>query len=136
MVLCYGILFEEGFKFPWDDYHDLETWWEHVRGFTDTNPWNEWSALVEGVSSQDISDYFQARKEWYVKHPLPVELVNYGSTADPMYIIAVMSFTTPKRFEKLPANPDAAGLLSFLAEFRIPGANPAWWYISSYRRPE
>lgn len=31
--ICFGVVFEEDYEFPWDDENNFEKWWQTVNGF-------------------------------------------------------------------------------------------------------
>lgn len=83
--LCFGILFEEYFEFPWNDEKyegDEEKWWEHVAGFVPSFfPYDEHGEYQEGVDSEDprVDLYYAERTEWYKHNPFPVTINICGS---------------------------------------------------------
>lgn len=96
--ICYGIMFEEDFDFPWGDAKydgDIEEWWKEVSGYVNPhfNPWTEDGDYKEGVAHDDprIQEYHDHRYDWAQNNPLPIEVVNYCSGDCPMYILAVPS---------------------------------------------
>jgi len=77
--LCYGIVFEEDFEFPW--YEDgILDWWLEVCG--NKNPFD---------CGKDPKEYFRYRREAMERSPVPFTLVNYCYVDDPMYIVAIPS---------------------------------------------
>lgn len=88
-----GIVFPDGYVFPWDDdIHegDVEAWWRYVNGYEP--PFEiDWETIdrssPEGATR--VSDYFSHKRAFDEAHPLPVELVNYCYVENPMYIVAV-----------------------------------------------
>ena len=95
--LCYGILFEAGFEFPWDsDKWDgrIEDWWLYEICCYE-NPfelYNDQGEYIDGKPpTEEVKDeYHGARYDFRETHPLLVELVNYCSYDYPMYILAVV----------------------------------------------
>lgn len=94
--ICYGVVFDEDYEFPWDDEKyegGIEAWWRDVNNFVNPafNPFTEEGDYKPGVANDDprISKYFKQDHEWDKAHPLPVELVNYCSGDCPMFILAV-----------------------------------------------
>ena len=97
--LCFGVMLEEGFEFPWgwngDGVFDgdLEEWWRSVNGYQCQveSPWDEAGNRKPGVSDKDprIEAYFEDRRAWLEKNPVPVALVNYCSGESEMYILTL-----------------------------------------------
>lgn len=95
--LCYGILFEENYEFPWDSREwdgDIDNWWLYkVHRYT--NPFelfDEEGNWINGVEpAEEIIDqyYGERRKFRENRPPLPVELVNCRSCDYPIYILAI-----------------------------------------------
>lgn len=96
--LSYGCVFEEGFEFPWDDEKydgDIDEWWRDVNGFVNPVdcPYDEEGNYKPGINgdSPEIDEYYDARREWLNKNPIPIEVVNYCSGDYPMYLLASKS---------------------------------------------
>jgi hypothetical protein len=94
--ICFGVLFEEGYEFPWDEdpwNGNSEAWWRDVNGYKP--PFEMYNAdgdYLGGVrpSQEKIDAYYAHRREWNKAHaPLPVEEVNVCSGDYPIYILAV-----------------------------------------------
>ncbi len=132
--ICFGIRFEEGHEFPWDDERyncDIEEWWRSVRGFKPTKElFTENGEFIGGVEPPDseTNAYFDEMRAWHNAHPLPIELVNYCSGECEMFILAVPSSCKtaargePEMFEpcELTVTPEEIkALLDFCAEFGI-----------------
>ena len=83
--ISYGIRFDEGFEFPWDDEKyegDYETWWEDVLGFKPTfSPWTDKGEYKEGIDHDDprIDAYYEEKRKWEFDNPFPVEFNMCGS---------------------------------------------------------
>ena len=95
--ICFGILFDEGFEFPWDSNEfegDIEGWWtfdvlEFRHSFEIFTPEGEYLG-GERPPEERITEYFRERREFTERNPeLPVELVNCCSGDCPMYILAI-----------------------------------------------
>ena len=112
--ICYGILFDEDFEFPWSERDGIDDWWREVNGYE--NPcWNPFTPegdykaeivtntrvygpVTSGygmVTSDDprIQEYFQHQRNWDKEHPLPIELVNCCSCDCPIWILAAPAST-------------------------------------------
>jgi len=95
--LCYGIVFDEGFEFPWTNFDgdggELEDWWiEVAHGYKPPfECFDEDGDYLPGFKTHDprVDEYFSHRRAFKNAHPLPVVEVNYCSGDYPMYILAV-----------------------------------------------
>lgn len=108
--LCYGIVFPEGFQFPWDGDEggggDEEDWWMKKQGYKelfqlyseDGEGYAPGIQTVKGqygrieVAPEDkhkVDEYYEHRRKFKEEHPFPVKLVNYCSGDCSMYIVAV-----------------------------------------------
>ncbi len=73
--LWYGVVFEDGYEFPWDAEPfdgDEREWWRAERGFDE----------AKGYPAEGWLEY---QKAFDAEHPCPVETVNYCSGDYPMY---------------------------------------------------
>ena len=143
--LSFGILFEEGFEFPWDSEKyssDIEDWWMDIRGFVNPlpNPFDEDGNYKPGFSDEDGAQYFLEIRKWCRDNPaVPVELVNYCSGDYPMFILAAKTKTVSRGYpeEISPeffADTEEAyqTLMAFVEEFGIAYEGEPKWYLSSY----
>ena len=91
--ICYGIIFEGGFPFPWEHYSEQE-WWREVNGFKQATIYdkNDPSGFKGGRRPAEsvIDAYYDEMHAWDKANPMPVTLVNYCSDSCPMYIIAIV----------------------------------------------
>lgn len=143
--ICFGLLFDEGYEFPWDESEmDIDDWWRDQHDWKPSRPiYDEKGNHLPGVLDADVKAYYKERREWDIAHPLPVELVNYCSGDYAMYILAIPG--TGKRASQgdpvvispaldfvLKAK-DRQAFLDFIQTHEIdPQAVPAW-YLCSYR---
>lgn len=123
--ISYGIVFEEGYEFPWDnelDSNDAEDWWIRV------------------VLNRTYTNY-QECKAILQENPVPFELVNYCSGEYPMYILAVPGTLksayrgSPKSFtlDELQVDEEASKkLIAFCEEYGLEGESEIGWTLSSY----
>jgi hypothetical protein len=146
--ISYGILFEEGFEFPWDNEQgegDLDDWWKSVNGYENPHfdPFDSAGNYKPGVAKDDprIDTYFEHSREWVAAHPVPVELVNYCSDDCPMYILALPGLgTTANRGYPQAIDPaqlvvtaeQAQALKDFCAKHGIETNDEPKWWLSSY----
>lgn len=145
--LSYGVVFDEGFEFPWDADEfegSIEAWWKYVKGFV--NP-VEYPCCDDGENykpgihqgSPIIKEYYAAEREWQKANPIPVEVVNYCSYPRPMYIIAT-KHTYNRRGDSneidlewmLDIEEYRERLINFLNEFGIEFDEKPRWYLSSF----
>ena len=92
--ISYGILFEEGFEFPWSDYDNgLDgDWWLTVQGFNPSvKVYDEYGEYIGGIKPSEavISQYYAEKNAFKKAHPLPFRLVNVCSNDYPIYILAI-----------------------------------------------
>ncbi len=143
--ICYGILFEDRYEFPWDSEDDfyLEDWWCKSQGYKSLyepfTPEGEWA---EGYDeSSDLRDYHDHYAQWKREHPIPVKEVNCCSGDYPIIILAIPSTVMwascgyPQEFEPITELIiDSLHLSNFKTFFTI--TNLEWsepkWYLSSY----
>lgn len=122
--ICYGIVFEDGYEFPWDVDHD-----------GDPEEW--WISKVLQLIYKDYDEMHAILKD----NPLPFELVNYCSCEYPMYILAVPGTLksaykgSPKSFtlDELKVDEEASNkLITFCEEHGLTGESAIGWVLSSY----
>ena len=144
--LSFGVIFEEGFTFPWDaDPYDgsIQSWWLDIRGFVNPipSPFDEHGEYKPGINSKSpvIGEYLRYEREWMEKNPIPVRVVNYCSGNYPMYILAIKHIYNSRGYpqqvdvaELLNTNNDELKLREFLEEFKIEYNNEIKWWLSSY----
>jgi hypothetical protein len=146
--ICFGILFEEDFEFPWtsdeDGEGDIHDWWIYqIHGFKhDIELFDEAGNHIDGKepSKEDLEKYYGPKRAFEVAHPLPIELVNYCSGDSAMYILAVPSSTMtarrgyPEEFqpERLTVTQqEIVVLLDFCRQHYIEMPSEPKWYLSS-----
>jgi hypothetical protein len=146
--ICFGIMFEEGFEFPWtsdeDGEGDIESWWIYqVHGFKhDIELYDEAGNHIDGKepSKEDLEKYYGPQQAFEKAHPLPIELVNYCSGDYPMYILAVpRTVKINHRGNAVAFNPgelvvtqeERALLIDFCGQHGIEMPNEPKWYLSS-----
>ena len=141
--LCYGIVFEEGFEFPWGD--DIEDWWTYtIHGFKHSfELFDSAGNYLNGrePSRDECSRYWQERRDFEALHPLPVEVVNYCSGECPMYLLAVPG-TVRVACRGYPevihpsalvvSNEGRDGLIGFLNDHGIDIPSDPGWLLTSY----
>lgn len=96
--ISFGILFAEGYEFPWDSEEfgcDVDEWWLIETGWKweGDQPFNSDGEYSPGFSQDDprIDAYFDSKSDWKKEHPLPFEVINYQSSEAPAYILAIPS---------------------------------------------
>ena len=141
-ILCYGVSFEEGYEFPWDDGADsdygLESWWLDQHGykppfrlFTDEGDYI-------GLPDERITEYFDHRHDFLRANPLPAKLVMHCHGDYAMWIIAVPDtvVTAHRGFPEEIQPPLAVStdgiiaLEDFCEQWKLEGDGPAWWLAS------
>lgn len=92
-LIVLGILFPEGFVFPWDrtdeddeDGGDIDDWWRKLCGWKDRV--FDWEDASPKAKAQREA-WFKERMAFDKEHPLPVELVNVCYIDSPIWILAV-----------------------------------------------
>lgn len=122
--ISYGIVFEEGYEFPWDVDHD-----------GDPEEW--WISKVLQLIYKDYAEMHAILKD----NPLPFQLVNYCSGEYPMYILAVPGTLksayrgSPKSFtlDELQVDEEASKkLIAFCEEYGLEGESAIGWKLTSY----
>jgi hypothetical protein len=142
--LCYGILYEEGFEFPWTDSgeEDWEQWWRdennYVPPYKPEELWGE-EERVEGVTEEMIDEYFDKQREWDKANPLPFDVINVCSGDYPIYMLCVPSSFhkawrgDPVVIESLEVDEDdVQSFLVFLDKYNLSGTQDPQWFLSSY----
>lgn len=151
--ICFGILFEDGYEFPWDGEPfegDFDEWWLVQNGYKEIpGVWDEKGNQIG--TEEEVKSYFAHKRKFDKEHPPPVTLVDYCSCDYPMYILAVPSSErvnhrgyprafNPSDLQVSPKEVDA--LLKFCKDFGIKpeideddkdgdDGKPKWW-LSSY----
>ncbi len=91
--LNYGILFEDGFEFPWDnEFGNIQDWWYKTNCPESVfNPYTDDGNYKVGVKENDprIREYFKYKDKWKKENPIGVKLINYCSADYPMYLLAI-----------------------------------------------
>lgn len=141
-TICYGFACGDGTEFPWDngDETDIEEWWLGQSGYVPKYQPYDGDGYAPGFSREDprIDAYFKEKRDWLLKHPVPVELVNYCSDS---YIIAVPRTVQtagrgyPKRIYPgsiIVGVDELMTLMDFVYKYKIEtDGNDAGWYLSN-----
>ena len=143
--ICFGIMFEEDFEFPWTsaDDSDIDDWWIYqVHGFKhDIELYDEHGNHIDGKqpSRDDLEKYYGPKRAFEAAHPLPVKLVNYCSGDCAMYILSIPSSVRsarrgyPEEFnpaDLVVSDADKAALVHFCAQHGILEPSAPKWYLS------
>jgi len=119
--VSFGIKFDEGFEFPWDEESDdgecshsfdgdIDEWWRAMNGFDRGDyPFDERGNYKPGIKSGDpcVMQYYSRQNAWDAANPVPVKLVNYQHCDCPAYIIAIpQSVVTANRGSPVELNAD------------------------------
>ena len=145
--ICFGILFEDGFEFPWDTDSwegNVENWWLDVNGYESPfvlfDAQGDW---LDGIQPEEdkIGEYYTHRRVFQKEHPFPVKLVNVCSGEHPIYILAVPG-TCKSASRGYPQEFDPSlltitllqldTLYRFCIEYEILASDIAKWWLSSY----
>ena len=140
-IICYGISYEEGYKFPWDHKNSIEEWWvDDVLGFTPSiQIYDSEGNHLPKVTEEQINQYWKERRDFEDKCPLPVELIRHCSWGYPMFIVAVPSTViyahrgypkelNPKHFDL--SNHNIQSFIDFCKKHNIYEEDPKWWLCS------
>lgn len=144
--ICFGVLFEDGYEFPWDadEFEGFEEdWWRSVNGYIPLHkPYTEDGNYAPGWGQNDprLDEHYKHKQAWEDEHPLPFELVNYCSGEYPMYILAIPgTVITAYRGVPVEIQPsltiDKKALDRFndlCAKFNIEFEQGPCWWLSSY----
>lgn len=146
--ICFGILFDEGYEFPWDAGEfdgDIDEWWLKECGFNVSERDDFYDACGNPIpgTEEKKEDYYARRHAFEKDHPVPASLVNYCSLDAPMYILAVPSSDLiayrgyPKEFDpqKLINLVGIQALMDFqefIKKYLGDGAGEPKFYLSSY----
>lgn len=157
--VSYGIVFEEGYKFPWDSIKydgEVENWWAvEVLGYKKKkgNWFDEEGYWLNDACVEECKEQIIVFNKFKEENPPPIELINCQSLGYPMYIIAVPSSVREAR-RGFPQSFDPSELMvtegerNALIEFckthcevteldgeelnqELPPLEPKW-YLSSY----
>lgn len=86
---------EEGLEFPWTGYndsYDIDDWWRDINGFK--SPFELYGEDGEYLnhtkpSAEQINKYYDYIRSWDAANPLPIHIVNIGSSDYPVECLAV-----------------------------------------------
>ena len=145
--ICYGVLFEENYEFPWDIRkwcYNIQEWWYDVCGYA--NPfelYDESGRYADGKEplQERIDQYYASRHAFEKEHPLPIRVVNYCGMDCPAYILAIpepyivarrgypeaLSTSMPARCGR-----KTQALLDFCDEHGLEYESGPTWWLSSY----
>lgn len=148
--ICYGILFEEGFEFPWEQDQDdsLEDWWLEINGYKPPfELFDEHGNYLDGKEPtiEKSQEFYDHEVRFLRTHKIPINLVNCCSGNYPIYIVAIPS-TVLKANRGYPISFDIDKLVFSMTEkqalidFCVSYCNVtreyceenAKWYLASY----
>lgn len=148
--LSFGLIFDEGFEFPWrdedgdgDEDDFIRAWWHKKNSYEDPTRglYDPDGNCVEPEPSQEeISKMYRERNEWEKAHPIPIQVVNYCSCDCPMLMLATRHFSArrgcPEEIDiqelaAIDTTEDRRILLDFLAEHGIECEGEPQWFLSS-----
>lgn len=143
--ICFGIVFEEGFEFPWDKHPDIEEWWfnEIHKYKPPFEIYDEKGNWLNGVkpSEDAIKEYYDHLHKFKSERPLPVELLNYCAYEQPMYILTLKETIKMVEFGevldindlRLITNKNHEDILEdFCFDYGIVCDKPPTWYLTAF----
>jgi len=149
--ICYGVVFEEGYEFPWGkDGEDggIEDWWMEINGYKPPfEIYDENGDYIDGKRppTEKMDQWYESRIAWKKQNPLPVEMINYCSIDYPMWILAVPNIgirchrgdPTPFELRELGDTPEsfsanAKAMMEFLTKHNLKYREGPGWFLSSY----
>lgn len=142
--LCYGIVLEEDYEFPWSDEewdNDIEDWWVYgILGYPRADFYDD-HGKKPGTTHEQVDEYYKGLWAFRKENPLPVDVVNYCSDNAPMYILAVPSskHSNSRGFpveidpeQLIVAHGEKMALLEFCDTYNIERDDEPKWWLSSY----
>lgn len=142
--ICFGVAFEEGYKFPWSE-SNFDEWWLVESGWKweGEKPFTESGMYAPGFTFDDprIDAYFDSQRAWARMYPASVIEINYQSGECPAYILAVPStvITASRGYPQildsdsfLLDSRDETALLDFCSKYKLEFVGSPEWYLSSY----
>ena len=143
--IFYGILFDEGQEYPWDEEEDgdIQTWWLKECGFKPTKEFFDKNGnYINGKepSREEMSSYFKEKRDFLDSKPCPVEELNYCSDGCPMYALVLPNKTIsglrgdPTVFNPLDlkvTEEEKKGLIDFCEKYGLECGEPKW-YVGSF----
>lgn len=141
--ICFGVMFEEDYEFPWsqDDDSEIEEWWRKENNYEPPfEAWTEEGERIDGITDAQVSEYFAHQREWEKNNPIPIVEVNYCSGEYPMIILAAPSSQMsarrgyPIEFDPkdlLVDEQEEQALKDFCAKYDLENTGAKWW-LSSY----
>ena len=140
--ICYGIPFDEGTEFPWDDYDDFDDWYLYeVLGYKPSiKLYDDDGEYINGVRpAQNLIDKVYDEKEVFIENnpKCPVELITHCHHEYPMYIIALRDTEqTANRGTVEEVNPlithNPNIITEFLQKYNIEYTQEPKWLLYSY----
>lgn len=142
-ILCFGIMLEEEIELPWGK-DDIEDWWIYeVKGYKNLyEVYDDKGEYINGVKPAEevIDKYFEARRKFKEKNPLPISLVLHCSCDYPLYIVSLphLNFYAERGYpekidpEKLNVKTrDVDLIVNFCKEHNLETVGEPNWYLCS-----
>lgn len=137
--LCYGILFEEEYLFPWYELdEDIDDWWVYVihkRPRFKTVKNNDWNKEIE----KKFTVFLNEEEKFLETHPIPVEIVLIGSDSWSRTIIALKNHEFSVcgdpliiKSEDLTITVEKTKILTDFCKKYLSVELKPHWYLSSY----
>jgi hypothetical protein len=140
--LYYGVVFDEGFEFPWDTWGEEDWWIEEIVGWKPpVELYDKDGNYINGFepSKEDHEKYYASLRKAREENPFPVKLINYCSGDCPMWMIAVgqgyrASRGYPEKInpELLVVSTEEVEILQGFIEKYIGAYSAPGWYLTSY----
>lgn len=141
--LGFGVVFEEGYEFPWED--DIEDWWLNECGFKPSVEiyGDTATGYANNVhpSQKVIDNYYDEKQAFKEAHPLPGRFENYCHHECPMWMLMVPStFKRNSRGDATEIDPqkmtvtdeEKKALLDFCEKYDLKYENGPSWFLTSY----
>ena len=143
-TICFGILFDEYHEFPWGE-RDAEEWWiDEIHGYKPPfEIYDKQGGYLDGKkpTSKQVDEYYEHRRAFKEKFPLPIDFVYSGSDESSSPILAVPSsvirtgWDDPKEFsDQNFASVSAEDIqkFKFFCEKYLDLTLELKWYLSAY----
>ena len=139
-ILAFGVSLDADQEIPWQSARSAISWWLDVNDYEPPLDITDEQGYWLPGNERKV-DYFSPRRAFLREHPLPVEIVMYGSDENPMYIIAAPGTVLTAYGSKAesiilpePSMEMTQAVIDFCVNFELKGDGPAWWLTSLYMR--
>jgi len=75
--IVFGIsVYREDWETENEDFSDKDDWWREINGYEPSfDPWK----IEDSPSKESRDRYLKERREWDMNHPVPIEMLFFGS---------------------------------------------------------